>query len=91
MCIQIHADEHISEAEIKAILTEEEASYAKRGEDLAELSLTLDKNNDIIVKSYKRVPIKRIRRVTGYLSEEHNFNNAKFQELSDRTKHIELH
>lgn len=91
MCIQIHADKHITKDEINTILSEEMALYAKRGEELAELSLTLDAADEIVIKSYKKTPIKRIRRVTGYLSEEHNFNNAKHQELTDRIQHVVYH
>lgn len=91
VCIQIYADKQISRNEVDAILAEEMALYEQRGEELAELSLTLDTVGDITIKSYKKTPIKRIRRVTGYLSEEHNFNNAKHQELNDRIKHIVYH
>lgn len=33
------------------------------------------------------VPFEHIRRITGYLSEVHQFNNAKQAELGDRVKH----
>lgn len=32
--------------------------------------------------------ITRVRRITGYLSEMKNFNDAKQEELSDRYKHL---
>ena len=54
---------------------------------MAEVNLTLE-NDEIIIKSYAASPIKRIRRITGYLSEEHNFNDAKQDELRDRITHV---
>ena len=33
------------------------------------------------------VNFRRVRRITGYLSDETSFNNAKLHELHDRVKH----
>lgn len=39
----------------------------------------------------KGVPFDRIRRITGYLvGDLHRFNNAKYAEVNDRVKHMEV-
>lgn len=39
----------------------------------------------------KGVPFDRIRRITGYLVGDLNrFNNAKYSEVNDRVKHMEV-
>lgn len=39
----------------------------------------------------KGVPFKRIRRITGYLvGDLDRFNNAKYAEVKDRVKHMEV-
>ena len=44
---------------------------------------------DYVDLKYEVVPIpfQRIRRITGYLSEVKQFNDAKQDELKDRVKH----
>lgn len=50
-----------------------------------------DINTDNIIPATKEmgtgVDFQRIRRITGYLSEEKNFNDGKRAELKDRVKH----
>lgn len=89
MNIQITCDPGISQKEAESIVAEERNYYAARGKDLAEIELKLE-NEEILVKSYERSPIKRIRRITGYLSEEHNFNAAKQSELHHRVQHFQI-
>lgn len=43
---------------------------------------------EVEVKSYERSPIRRVRRITGYLSDASNFNDSKRAELRDRQSHI---
>ena len=85
--IKIIADPAISQEEVEAIIAEEKVLYSNIGKKLAEVNLTLE-NDEIIIKSYAASPIKRIRRIPGYLSEEHNFNDAKQDELRDRITHV---
>lgn len=88
MNIQITCDRGISQKEVESIVAEERKFYASRGKELAEIELKLE-NDEILIKSYERSPIKRIRRITGYLSEEHNFNTAKQAELHNRVQHCQ--
>ena len=42
----------------------------------------------IDIKTYRKAPFKRIRRITGYLvGDLSRFNNAKLAEVNDRVKH----
>lgn len=86
MNINIISDPKISQTEIGFIVAEEQKLYLAQDKILAEIELTLE-NDEIIVKSYEASPIRRIRRITGYLSEEHNFNAAKQSELHNRVSH----
>ena len=86
MNIKVTSDPQITQKEIDSILKEEKQLYSMKNKTLAEVELTLE-NDEIIVKSYEASPIRRIRRITGYLSEEHNFNAAKQAELHNRVSH----
>ncbi len=79
-------DSRISQKEADVILAEEKAAYQKRGQELAEMRLELD-GEEIIVKSRPKSNISRVRRITGYLSSQNNFNDAKKRELADRRAH----
>ena len=54
--------------------------------NLIELELELD--GDFVITKPKYNTIKRVRRITGYLSDVNNFNHAKKSEEHDRVKHI---
>lgn len=42
----------------------------------------------IDIKTYRKAPFKRIRRITGYLvGDLSRFNDAKLAEVNDRVKH----
>ena len=54
--------------------------------NLIELELELD--GDFVITKPKYNTIKRVRRITGYLSDVNNFNPAKRAEEQDRVKHF---
>lgn len=87
MNIKITADKGITPREIDILIAEEKELYRTQGKKLAEINFTLEKD-EIVIKSYACSPIRRIRRITGYLSEEHNFNAAKQAELHNRVNHF---
>lgn len=78
----------------EAITQEEAAVYVKqelelwktKGKMLGKVTLQLD-GDDVVIKAVEKSPIRRIRRITGYLSEQHNFNDAKQAELKERFVH----
>ena len=84
--VKVTAAEGISQAEIDTILAKEAAAYEARGKRLGELNLELA-GDEIVVHSSPVSHITRVRRITGYLSNQDNFNDAKRGELRDRAKH----
>ncbi len=76
----------ISPKEAAAYLAEEKEQWRAKGKELGKMILTLD-GNEVVIQSSEKSPIKRIRRITGYLSESSNFNAAKQAELDARVIH----
>ena len=85
--VNILAQAGITEQEIEEILAAEQKSYQAEGKKIAKIELMLD-GEEIVVKSVAKSPIRRVRRITGYLSDEQNFNDAKRAELKDRKSHV---
>ena len=85
--VKIAAEEGITVEEIHAILEEERKLWETKGKELGAMNLTIE-GEEIVVKAVERSPIKRIRRITGYLSTDDRFNSAKQSELVDRRPHI---
>ena len=73
---------------ITEIVLEEIGLWKAKGNILVRISITIDPEDDklVIVKAYPL--IRRVRRITGYLSDKDNFNDAKQDELSQRYHHI---
>ena len=66
-------------------------NYIKENSSETLASLTIsDAGDGEVALDYRTQPaqFERIRRITGYLSEEHNFNSSKQKELNDRKKHF---
>lgn len=84
--VKVTAAEGISQEEIDMILAKEAQAYESRGKRLGELNLELA-GDEIVVHSSPVSDITRVRRITGYLSNQNNFNDAKRGELRDRAKH----
>lgn len=80
-------DPELSMDEITAIVKEEVKLWGDKSKELARVEITLD-GDDIIVKSVEKSPVRRVRRITGYLSNVENFNDAKQAELAQRYKHM---
>ena len=85
--MKLTIDPRIDEKQASILIKEEVDSFAKKGKAIGEIEMTIE-NDEIVIKSYEVSPIKRIRRITGYLSEEHNFNSSKHHELHDRKTHV---
>lgn len=84
--IQVIADPRLSREEITQFITEEQQLWHSRNKQLGQVELSLDQD-EIIVKATEKSPIRRVRRITGYLSSFDNFNDAKAAECTDRAKH----
>ena len=85
--IKVVAESEITEEEIREIVAEEQEIWKRKGKELAAVQLSVH-GDEIEVKAVERSPIKRVRRITGYLSTEDRFNPSKQAELSDRRAHI---
>lgn len=59
------------------------------GKFIASINIEFD-GEEIVISAKERSPIKRLRRITGYLSAVDNFNDAKRAELADRQTHLEF-
>lgn len=87
--VKVTAAEGISQQEIDMIMAEEIKMYEEQGKHLGELNLELA-GGEIVVHSAPVSNITRVRRITGYLSNQNNFNDAKRGELRDRTTHMKI-
>lgn len=77
----------IPKEEVQALIEEEKARYEKEGKRLGSVKIGVDEEGYLYVSSQPATNITRVRRITGYLSNENNFNAAKQAELSDRSSH----
>ena len=87
MEVLVHNEEKIpGEIVEKAIAMMER----EEGRKVVELTIRRTENPDEygITPIFEKMPVQRIRRITGYLVGDLNrFNNAKLQEVVDRVKH----
>ncbi len=86
--IKVVADSSISADEVTKLVTEEKSRWENRHKKLGEVKLVLE-GDEILVHAVECSPIRRVRRITGYLSSIDNFNDAKVAECKDRTNHIQ--
>ena len=84
--IQVIADPRLSREEINQYITEEKQLWASRNKQLGQIELCIEQD-EVVVKAMEKSPIRRVRRITGYLSSIDNFNDAKVAECTDRAKH----
>lgn len=85
--IKVITEAGITEEEIRSIVQEEIRLWNRKGKVLAGVQLMVE-GEEIVVKAVERSPIRRVRRITGYLSTEDRFNAAKQAELFDRQAHM---
>jgi anaerobic ribonucleoside-triphosphate reductase activating protein len=86
--ISVTADPALTDKEISVTVDQEIQLWSKRGKTLGAMELTLD-GEEIVVKSFEKSPIRRVRRITGYLSNLENFNDAKRNECLSREVHTQ--
>lgn len=85
--IVVTADPALAHEEIMSIMDAEIEQWQKRGKALSRVELIVD-GEEVIVKAVEKSPVRRIRRITGYLSSVDNFNDAKRAECGQRVSHI---
>ncbi len=91
MKVIIDGDVNITEKFKNDIIAEEVHYWQSKGKEVGEVRISKDKDNDakVVIASLPKQKIKRVRRITGYLSAVENFNDAKRAELNDRVNHQE--
>lgn len=91
MKVIIDGDVNITEKFKNDIIAEEVHYWQSKGKEVGEVRISKDKENDakVVIASLPKQKIKRVRRITGYLSAVENFNDAKRAELNDRVNHQE--
>lgn len=89
MKVIIDGDVNITEKFKNDIIAEEVHYWQSKGKEVGEVRISKDKDNDakVVIASLPKQKIKRVRRITGYLSAVENFNDAKRAELNDRAVH----
>lgn len=84
--LMVSADPLITRSEIESIVAEERSKWLADGREISRIELSLE-GEEIIVRTVEKSPIRRVRRITGYLSNMENFNDAKQDELAARKAH----
>ena len=85
--IIVKAQEGVTQQEINIEVAKEKEIWAAKGKKIASINVTIE-GDELVIKSVERSPITRIRRITGYLSSEDKFNDAKRAELNDRVAQL---
>lgn len=85
--VTVIADNSLSQEEIHAVVDQEIQLWQQKNKQLGTVELTVE-NENIVVKASEKSPIRRVRRITGYLSNFENFNDAKRNECLSRETHI---
>ena len=86
MQIQVVVNSEIDEIQKEQIIAEEKERFEKMGKELSKVEITVN-GDEITIKSFEKSPIRRVRRITGYMSTVDRFNAAKVDELNDRVIH----
>lgn len=86
--MKIIADPRLYPKEVEMLVYDEVREWAKLGKEIATIELETD-GSEVVIQVTEKSPIKRVRRITGYLSNIENFNEAKQAECRDRYKHAE--
>ncbi|MDT8903150.1 anaerobic ribonucleoside-triphosphate reductase [Anaeroselena agilis] len=84
--VRVSADPALNNEEIVTLVHDEIRLWHQRNKTLGAIELTLD-GESIIIRGHEKSPIRRVRRITGYLSTVDQFNDAKRAECQDREVH----
>jgi anaerobic ribonucleoside-triphosphate reductase activating protein len=84
--VTVIADSALTNDEIISVVEEEIKLWKESDRTLSSIELAVE-GDQILVKAQEKSPIRRLRRITGYLSNLENFNSAKLSECSQRAVH----
>lgn len=85
--VAVEYDPLLSMDEITSLVEDEIQRWQEKNKQIARVALTLE-GDCVVIAAVEKSPIRRLRRITGYLSNVENFNDAKQDELRQRITHI---
>lgn len=85
--IEITHDDDITMEELTEYINQERQIWEAKGKVVGKINIKLA-GDEVEIESSAKSNIKRVRRITGYLSDSDNFNDAKRAELNNRYKHM---
>mgnify|MGYP003587412960 CR=1 FL=1 len=85
--VVVQYDPLLSIDEVNILVEDEIKRWKEMNKELARVDLTLD-GDCVVISAVEKSPIRRLRRITGYISNLDNFNDAKQDELRQRFKHM---
>lgn len=85
--MKINVIGNVNKEVVNAIVKEETERLAAKGKEVTTIEIVEVSPEELEVKTTAKSNIKRVRRITGYLSTIEKFNDAKQNELADRVVH----
>lgn len=85
--MKITINGNVNQKEIDSIIAEEKERLAAKGKEISTIEISVVSPEELEVKTWAKSSIRRVRRITGYLSTADRFNDAKQEELRDRVVH----
>lgn len=85
--MKITVNGNVDQKEIDSIVAEEKERLAAMGKEVGTIEISVVSPEELEVKTWAKSNIRRVRRITGYLSTADRFNDAKQEELRDRVVH----
>ncbi len=85
--IPVLCPEGLTDEEFQAVCAVEVKLWAARQRAISSIDISID-GDELVVFTREKSPIKRVRRITGYLSVLDSFNDAKQVEAADRVSHL---
>jgi anaerobic ribonucleoside-triphosphate reductase activating protein len=86
--VTVEADVSIPQEVLVQEVANERVLWLAKNKVLGRIVFTIDKDGEIDVVASSKEPIRRLRRITGYLSNVDNFNDAKKIEMEKRFIHF---
>lgn len=85
--VTVEYDPEIAYQQVADIVKEEIQIWEQQRKRLTRIKLTVE-GDEIIVESFEKSPIRRIRRICGYCSNTANWGQHKLDELAQRKAHV---
>ena len=84
--LPVTAPNSIGIDEVKTIIAEERLQWQATGKEPGRCDIYID-GEYVCIKTVEKSPVRRVRRICGYLTQMENFNDAKKAELKARRAH----